>query len=264
MLLLLARMRIGCLQFAPRLGEVENNLSEADDILSEANPEDLDLLVLPELAFSGTSAGCFAANTLVSGVETRGRIARWAEFGRVLGMLLTTAGYNFKSLHEIYPFLEPTVSGITSVWAKNAALRYDCAVAVGYPETADVSHKWPTSPEYYNALIVVNRDGDTWAHYRKSHLYYTDESWALEGDGFWKGFMPGIGKVALGICKLTSSSLDLPMSTTDSNKKSNTPQAWTSSTSTGFPMLLVPSPDVNKVPTNSKHHGTSSSSPPMR
>lgn len=134
-------------------------------------------------------------------------------------MLLTTAGYNFKSLQEIYPFLEPTVTGITSVWARNAALRYDCAVAVGYPETADVSHKWPTSPEYYNALIVVNRDGDTWANYRKSHLYYTDESWALEGDGFWKGFMPGIGKIALGICKLTPYSLDLPVSVANSKNR---------------------------------------------
>ncbi|ETS79774.1 hypothetical protein PFICI_09627 [Pestalotiopsis fici W106-1] len=155
-------MRIGCLQFAPQVGDVNNNLSRADGILDRADPEDLDLLVLPELAFSG---------------------------------------YNFKSLREIYPYLEPTGTGITSVWARNVALKYDCAVAVGYPETADVSHKWPTSPEYYNSLIMVNKDGDAWALYRKSHLYYTDETWALEGpEGFWKGYLPGIGKLAMGIC----------------------------------------------------------------
>ncbi|KAF7523625.1 hypothetical protein G7054_g11683 [Neopestalotiopsis clavispora] len=155
-------MRIGCLQFAPQVGDVNNNLSRADGILDRADPEDLDLLVLPELAFSG---------------------------------------YNFKTLREIYPFLEPTGTGISSVWARNVALKYDCAVAVGYPETADVSHKWPTSPEYYNSLIMVNKDGDAWALYRKSHLYYTDETWALEGpEGFWKGHLPGIGKVAMGIC----------------------------------------------------------------
>ncbi|KAK6836694.1 protein N-terminal amidase [Apiospora arundinis] len=155
-------MKIGCLQFSPQVGDVDNNLSRADKILSQANPEGLDLLILPELAFSG---------------------------------------YNFKSLHEIYPYLEPTGAGISSLWARTVALKYDCTVAVGYPEKADVSHKWPTSPEYYNSLIVVNRDGDTWAHYRKTHLYYTDESWALEGpEGFYKGYLPGVGKIALGIC----------------------------------------------------------------
>jgi predicted amidohydrolase len=47
-------MRIGCLQFAPQVGDVNNNLNRADAVLNKSNPEDLDLLVLPELAFSGT------------------------------------------------------------------------------------------------------------------------------------------------------------------------------------------------------------------
>jgi predicted amidohydrolase len=46
-------MRIGCLQFAPQVGDVDNNLTRADEILANADPEGLDLLVLPELAFSG-------------------------------------------------------------------------------------------------------------------------------------------------------------------------------------------------------------------
>lgn len=46
-------MRIGCLQFAPQVGDVDNNLNRADSVLNKANPDDLDLLVLPELAFSG-------------------------------------------------------------------------------------------------------------------------------------------------------------------------------------------------------------------
>lgn len=47
------KMRIGCLQFAPQVGDVDNNLNRADAVLSKANPEDLDILVLPEMAFSG-------------------------------------------------------------------------------------------------------------------------------------------------------------------------------------------------------------------
>lgn len=47
-------MRIGCLQFAPRVGDIDNNLNRADAVLNRADPDNLDLLVLPELAFSGT------------------------------------------------------------------------------------------------------------------------------------------------------------------------------------------------------------------
>lgn len=111
------------------------------------------------------------------------------------------AGYNFRSLREISPFLEPTGAGISSLWARTTALKHNCTVTVGYPETADVSHKWPTGPEYYNATIVVGRDGETITNYRKSFLFYTDETWALEGqDGFFDGYIPGLGYATVGIC----------------------------------------------------------------
>lgn len=40
----------------PQVGDVDNNLNRADCVLSRSNPQDLDLLVLPELAFSGESS----------------------------------------------------------------------------------------------------------------------------------------------------------------------------------------------------------------
>ncbi|KAH6686336.1 N-terminal amidase [Plectosphaerella plurivora] len=110
-------------------------------------------------------------------------------------------GYNFKSLEQIAPFLEPSGSGITSLWARTTALKYNCTVTVGYPEKVDPTPQWPTSPEYYNSVIAVNGDGETVANYRKTHLYYTDETWALEGDeGFFEGFIPGLGDTSMGIC----------------------------------------------------------------
>ncbi|KXJ93364.1 carbon-nitrogen hydrolase, partial [Microdochium bolleyi] len=154
-------MRIGCLQFAPQVGDVDANLNRAEAVLEQHEDLDLDLLILPELAFSG---------------------------------------YNFRSLRDIAPFLEPTAAGVSASWARSTALKYDCNIIVGYPETADVSHKWPSDPEYYNSAVIVNNDGDTWGHYRKTHLYYTDETWALEGPGFYKGHLPGVGKIAMGIC----------------------------------------------------------------
>lgn len=53
-------MRIATLQFAPRLGKVESNIRRADELLNAAtkrfnggDKRSLDLLVLPEMAFSG-------------------------------------------------------------------------------------------------------------------------------------------------------------------------------------------------------------------
>ncbi|KAK6206188.1 N-terminal amidase [Colletotrichum tabaci] len=155
-------MRIGCLQFAPQVGDIDNNLNRADSCLNKANTDNLDILVLPELAFTG---------------------------------------YNFKSLQHISHFLEPSGSGITSLWARTTALKYNCNVVVGYPEKVDVSSKWPTGPEFYNSAIIVNGDGETIANYRKSFLYHTDETWALEGGkGFYEGCIPGLGNTSIGIC----------------------------------------------------------------
>jgi predicted amidohydrolase len=159
-------MRIGCLQFAPQVGDVSNNLNRADAVLSRADPtevDNLDLLVLPEMAFSG---------------------------------------YNFKSLEHIMPFLEPSGSGISALWARTTALKYDCVVAVGYPEKVDSSpRRGMSGPKYFNSLIMVNGDGETLANYRKSFLYYTDATWAQEGSGFFAGKIDSLGQVAMGICE---------------------------------------------------------------
>lgn len=152
-------MRIGLLQFSPQVGEVSDNMLDADTLLAKADPKDLDLLILPELAFSG---------------------------------------YNFKSLEEIAPFLEPTTAGLSSLWASKAALKYDCVVIVGYPEEFAGGLN---GREYYNAAVTCGRQGQVLANYRKSFLYYTDETWALEGPtGFYAGDIPDLGRVAMGIC----------------------------------------------------------------
>jgi predicted amidohydrolase len=85
------------------------------------------------------------------------------------------------------------------MWARTTALKYDCAVVVGYPERVE-TERWPASPEYYNSAIVVNHAGETIGHYRKSFLYPRDTTWASEGrDGFFGAALPGLGNVAMGI-----------------------------------------------------------------
>ena len=49
-------MRIACLQFNPELGKLPANVARADALLQAASPQDIDLLVLPELAFTGKSS----------------------------------------------------------------------------------------------------------------------------------------------------------------------------------------------------------------
>lgn len=48
------KMKVACLQFAPEVGKLQENIARADSILLQAQlPFDIDWLVLPELAFTG-------------------------------------------------------------------------------------------------------------------------------------------------------------------------------------------------------------------
>ena len=49
-------MRIACLQFNSELGRLNENIARANALLQAASPQKIDLLVLPELAFTGTAS----------------------------------------------------------------------------------------------------------------------------------------------------------------------------------------------------------------
>lgn len=161
-------MKIAILQFNPRLGQFPQNITKADQLLS-TNQSNLDLLVLPELAFSG---------------------------------------YNFPSLAAITPFLEPTASGPTTQWAIRVARARNCTVIVGYPEIAVSSN--PAETKNYNSTVTISPKGEILANYRKSFLYYTDETWATEGfrsnnnpsqsPFFTSPSLGNLGPVGHGIC----------------------------------------------------------------
>src|SRR5690349_19528964 len=103
-------MRIAILQYSPALPNpstssnnvsVAANFSRAESLLMREERsgtlDNIDLLVLPELAFTG---------------------------------------YNHPSLSAIAPYLEPTADGPSTRWAIRTAKRLKCTVAVGYPEAA--------------------------------------------------------------------------------------------------------------------------------
>ncbi|KAF3901745.1 hypothetical protein AA313_de0201839 [Arthrobotrys entomopaga] len=168
-------MKIACLQFDPQIGKVQENIQKADEILeSSLGIEDVqgkvDVLVLPELAFTG---------------------------------------YVFASKEKIRPFLERTTSGITTQWAQSTSRRLGCYTIVGYPELA-VDYQPPTNAPWkpqvsdpfsetpieheddedkiqehsFNACVVTSPDGEVVMNYRKTFLYSTDGLWASEGSSF--------------------------------------------------------------------------------
>lgn len=195
----MVKLNIGVLQLNPRIGSVRANIEQANSILathgypiffsgvsghsgtggSPRSRKSIDILVLPELAFTG---------------------------------------YNFKSPTEIKPFLEPTTAGVSTEWARHASRSLGCHVLVGYPEkfvhnisigkedlqktlvgdagtaskdsgkTSQVAGQIPTvsdtptaenNDDYtiYNSAVMVSPTGKVLFNYRKSFLYSTDEIW---------------------------------------------------------------------------------------
>ena len=60
-------------------------------------------------------------------------------------------------------------------WAREIAMTYDTHVALGH------CREEATSGELFNSQTVFAPDGDVARRYDKSHLYFVDEAWAVEG-----------------------------------------------------------------------------------
>jgi protein N-terminal amidase len=201
-------MKIATLQFAPRLGDVQGNMRRADALLKlklkrhttktapekhdecggaiveDGQPgiEELrpDILVLPEMAFTGEILPVFHPCLISLPVQ-----------------LMESPGYNFPSLQAIKPYLESQGKGPTAQWARETARHLKCKVCVGYPEISKAKaeqeshsngHDVPplsATDKCFNSLLVVDENGEILLNYRKQFLYYTDETWALEGDVGW-------------------------------------------------------------------------------
>ncbi|KAJ5562606.1 Carbon-nitrogen hydrolase [Penicillium sp. DV-2018c] len=147
-------MRIATLQFAPKLGDVEGNIQRANALLG-------------------------SSKVVASGIE-RGINADLLRPDILVLPELALTGYNFPNLKAIKGYAEPAGEGPSASWARETAKRLRCKVCIGYPEIErDVEN--PDQVTYYNSLLVVDEKGETVANYRKTFLYYTDETWAAEG-----------------------------------------------------------------------------------
>lgn len=189
-------MRIATLQFAPKLGDVEGNVRRANEILARgkvlssglealvnsklgidttSSIERLkpDVLVLPEMALSGMYQ-------VLGTCELYPLPSLRISFVKYVCLFMT--GYNFPSLEAIKPFLEPAGKGRSAEWARDTAQRLNCKVCIGYPEIEISGENETETEKYYNSLLVVDEHGEVLHNYRKCFLYFTDDTWASEGN----------------------------------------------------------------------------------
>ncbi|KAF9121149.1 Carbon-nitrogen hydrolase [Mortierella sp. GBA39] len=209
-------MKIACLQFAPILGEVQRNIDHATSMIAKLKPEDVDVLVLPEMAFSG---------------------------------------YVFTSKDHIRPYLEDAETGPSIQWAKAQAIRLNAHVQVGYPEKRVVNKTEPFKEEYYNCVAFVSPQGVLLNTYAKHFLYYTDENWAEEGPSFESMPVEGLGQVGFGICmdvnpyQFKTSFSDFEFSTFHVGQRSNLllcSMAWNKGEEAPKKEKVVPKPKSEK------------------
>eukprot|EP01097_Dermamoeba_algensis_P002033 TRINITY_DN1810_c0_g2_i2.p1 TRINITY_DN1810_c0_g2~~TRINITY_DN1810_c0_g2_i2.p1 ORF type:complete len:298 (+),score=76.07 TRINITY_DN1810_c0_g2_i2:60-953(+) len=174
-------------------------------IFNRVKKGDIDLLLLPEMAFSG---------------------------------------YVFKSREEISPFLEnidhllpgtsqtscpPTSASppsqsnkffTTFEWCQHHAKTLECYIAAGYPqiheETEEETEKriqnrpknyvvstqnQESKTKYLNSLMLVSPQGELVVNYSKHFLYETDKTWADEGCSFVSVELPEWQKkIGFGVC----------------------------------------------------------------
>jgi len=66
--------------------------------------------------------------------------------------------------------------------------------------TTNTPSPGPHEYKNYNATLTVSPTGIVLLNYRKTFLYYTDETWSLPGSSFYSGVLGALGPVTHGIC----------------------------------------------------------------
>ncbi|KAI8138512.1 N-terminal asparagine amidohydrolase-like protein [Fennellomyces sp. T-0311] len=121
-------MKIACCQFTPVWADPKASMAIVDQLLSCYGPDDIDLLVLPEMAFTG---------------------------------------YVFNNRDEIQALLEDAQNGVTVTWAKRQAIRLQSFVVVGYPQSPGYNSLCCVNPQghlvqTYQKSFLFQQD-EVWA-----------------------------------------------------------------------------------------------------
>ena len=92
-------------------------------------------------------------------------------------------GYVFENASAIAPYLERPRTGPTSIFCSNLAKKLKCYVVAGFPEKLSPTEDRMINQVGANSAVLYGPDGEWVGGYRKSHLYETDLTWAKPGVG---------------------------------------------------------------------------------
>ncbi|KDQ11461.1 hypothetical protein BOTBODRAFT_35338 [Botryobasidium botryosum FD-172 SS1] len=156
-------MRVGIVQFAPKVEHVQENIEKARKFTDAITPGSVDLLCFPETIFTG---------------------------------------YVFPTAESIKPYLELPGSGPTSLFCSDLAKRLRCFVSAGYPERLSGSDTEETQGRVAkNSAVLYGPDGELVGNYQKSNLFDQEVHWALPGPGLSHFSVPSpIDSLSIAIC----------------------------------------------------------------
>ncbi|MCD4657682.1 MAG: carbon-nitrogen hydrolase [Planctomycetes bacterium] len=140
------KINAAVLQFMPVIADVEGNFAQVEKLLKQLKPE-IDLVVLPELAFTG---------------------------------------YNFATRQDILPFAESTDSSKTLKFLYTQAQKHGIYIVAGFPEYCGFSVSEIDNTQkhlIYNSSMLVGAEGLV-GTYRKIHLFGNEKNIFDAGEKF--------------------------------------------------------------------------------
>ena len=115
----------------------------------------------------------------------------------VLFTEMALTGYFFDSKEDIEPYTSYCDKGETFEFCSNVSKKLKCYTFLGYPEKGENSN-------FYNSLMITDRDGNLIKSYHKKNLFKDDKKWCTPGGKFeYIDIITNCGKtarLALGIC----------------------------------------------------------------
>ena len=115
----------------------------------------------------------------------------------VLFTEMALTGYFFDSKEDIEPYTSFCNKGETFEFCSNVSKKLKCYTFLGYPEKTENNN-------FYNSLMITDREGNLIKSYHKKNLFKDDKKWCTPGEEFeYIDILTNCGKtarLALGIC----------------------------------------------------------------
>ncbi|CCA71392.1 hypothetical protein PIIN_05330 [Serendipita indica DSM 11827] len=138
-------LRIGIVQYDPKVTKIEDNIARVKGFLTKVQPGSLDLLCFPEMALTG---------------------------------------YVFPTPADVSPYLEHPKTGVSLQFFQETARSLRTFVIAGYPEKLGDEEERDDHAVGANSAVVYDPNGAWIGGYRKTNLFEADLPWVKPGTGY--------------------------------------------------------------------------------